>query len=346
MLESKHLCLTENLVGEILIEDVFDDEGNIIMSKNSVINEYAFQTLLKTKVDKVKIYPSIKENFTVSRNKPELCYKESIIEMQKIMARLATGEGISLNRLDMVSSSLSLEINKNNQIIGNIGRIKDKDEYTYNHSINVAIYSAFIGKLIGLDEEENIELIQASLLHDIGKSKVPKEILNKKGRLTEEEFIIVKKHTTDGYIMSKRISCLTEDVREAILYHHEREDGSGYPHGVKGHKINIYAKIISIADVYDALTSERVYKDKSSPFDAIKEFYRMGIQKFSRPILAIFFKNVVQFYVNCRVKLNDGTIGKIEFVHPQNITGPIVNVEGNYINLSQDNSLKIEEIVE
>lgn len=270
---------------------------------------------------------------------------ESIMEMQEIMIRLAMGKKASPDRLYRVSKYLSIEVNKNSKMIGHVSNIKDKDEYTYNHSINVAIYSAFIGKLLSLKEQEIIELIQASLLHDIGKYKVPGEILNKKGKLTKEEFAIVKKHTIDGYNMSKNISCLTEDVRKAILFHHEREDGSGYPYGIKGNNINIYAKIIAISDVYDALTSERVYKKKSTPFDAIEEFYRIGSHKFNKYILNLFFKNIIHFYINSKVKLNDGTIGKIEFIYPTNPLKIIINIDGNYINLFEYNSAKIEEIV-
>ena len=259
------------------------------------------------------------------------------------MTRLAARKGVNPTRFDIFCESLSMEVNNNVQTIGHVERIKD--EYTYNHSINVAIYSVFIGNLLGLRKDEMKELSQAALLHDIGKSKVPGEILNKKGKLTEKEFEIVKRHALDGYIMSKRISCLTEEVREAILYHHEREDGSGYPFGYKGNKINLYGKIIAIADVYDALTSERVYKEKRTPFDAIEEFYRMGIYKFSMPLLSIFFKNIVQFYVNSKVRLNDGSVGRIEFVHPKYITKPIVNVNNRYLNLFEDDSIKIEEVV-
>lgn len=261
------------------------------------------------------------------------------------MTRLATGKSIPITRLDVISESLFIEVNENSQMIGHIERIRDKDEYIYNHSVNVAIYSVFIGNLLGLSKQEIKELSQAALLHDIGKTKVPKEILNKKGKLTEEEFEIVKRHSAEGYRMSKEILCLTEDVREGILNHHEREDGSGYPFATKGSKINLHGKIIAIADVYDALTSERVYKEKSTPFDAIEEFYRMGIHKFSKPILIIFFKNIVQFYVNSKVRLNNGKIGRIDFVHPKNITRPIINVDGYYLNLWKEDSLKIEEMV-
>ncbi|MCF6464481.1 HD-GYP domain-containing protein [Clostridium sp. Cult2] len=344
-METKPLFLTEKVIDEILIEDIFDDEGNILMGKNAIINEYAFHFLAKSKVKRVPIYPSMKDNYSSGSFNLPLFHKENILALQDIVTRLAAGRGVDPNELGRVSETLSLEVNRNRQMIGQTGRIKDTDEYTYNHSINVAIYSLYIGKLIGLDNERIKELCQAALLHDIGKANVPKNILNKKGKLTEEEFRIVKKHTIDGYLLSKRIPFLKEEVREAILSHHEREDGSGYPRGIKGRKINLYARILAIADVYDALTSERVYKEKSTPFEAIEEFYNMGINKFSKPILNIFFKNTFQLYVNSKVKLTDGRIGRIQFIHPKKPTKPVIRVDGEHINLSKCLFLKIEEVI-
>ncbi|WP_325225265.1 HD-GYP domain-containing protein [Schnuerera sp.] len=338
------ICLTENAIDEILIKDIYDDEGNLLIGRNAIINEYVLNILEKSKIKQVPIYPTKEDDHLVPYIDLSLGHKENILTMKKIATRLVAGKGVNSNILGSISKNLSIEVN-DSQMIGETDRIRDTDEYTYNHSINVAIYSAYIGKLIRLDKERINELCQAALLHDIGKSKVPKDILNKKGRLTEEEFKVVKKHTIDGYILSKGLSFLKEEVREAILNHHEREDGSGYPRGIKGREINLYGKILAIADVYDALTSERVYKKKSTPFDAIEEFHKMGIHKFSIPLLKIFFKNISQFYVNSKVRLSDGMVGIIQFVHPENITKPIIKVQDKNINLSKNESLKIEEII-
>jgi len=345
-LENKSICVTENALDEILIEDIFDNKGNILIAKNAIMNKYSVELLSRSNIKEIYVYPSKEESRLSKNNNFPLIYKENILAMQKIARRLAAGKGVAPDDLGEMSKILSIEINKNSKMIGHTGRIKDTDEYTYNHSVNVAIYSVYIGRLLGLDDGRLRELCQAALLHDIGKAKVPKDILNKKGKLTKEEFSIVKKHTIDGYVLSKGMSFLTEEVRDAILCHHEREDGSGYPYGIKGRKINLYAKILAITDVYDALTSERAYKKKSTPFDAIEEFYNMGINKFSRPILNIFLKNISQLYVNSKVILNDGRVGKIEFIPPKDLIFPIINIHGEYIDLSTNPSLKIIGIVE
>ena len=189
------------------------------------------------------------------------------------------------------------------------------------------------------------KVVKAGLLHDIGKYKIAPEIINKKGKLTKKEFEIIKTHSEIGYEMSKSIPNIDEDVRQAILSHHEREDGSGYPRGLKGDKINLYAKILAIADVYDALTSERVYKDKSTPFEAIEEFRKMGLYSFDTKILNIFFNSIIQYYVNSKVKTNIGEVGEIVFIPPDNITKPVIRLQNSYVELSRNSNIKIVEIV-
>ena len=129
---------------------------------------------------------------------------------------------------------------------------KDFDEYTYTHSLNVALYAMLIGKWLRLDNNSIKNVIKAGVLHDIGKTKVPIEILNKKARLSDEEFDIIKKHTFYGYDLVRSTDCVSDEVCEAVLLHHEREDKSGYPYGIGGRQLGLYAKIVAVADVYDA----------------------------------------------------------------------------------------------
>mgnify|MGYP001220141065 CR=1 FL=1 len=345
ILKHNLLYLTEDLKKEIILEDIFDEKGNILVGKGTLINEYTLDILKKSNVKKVLVYPSKKRCINIPCNKTALEYKECRLVLQDIIIKMAVGKGVNPNAIDCIFESLSKEINHNREMIGYTNNIKDNDEYTYNHSVNVAVYSLFIGSLLDLNKEELRELCQAALLHDLGKSNIPNEILNKKGKLTKEEFELVKKHPLDGYKLSKEMPFLSEKVRYGILCHHEREDGSGYPYGIKGEEINLYAKIIAIGDVYDALTSERVYKEKSTPFEAIEEFYNMGFEKFDTNILNLFLKNIVQLYVNSKVELSNGRVGKIKFIHPNKITQPVVKIDGDYLKLWEDNYLKIEEIV-
>jgi HD-GYP domain-containing protein (c-di-GMP phosphodiesterase class II) len=145
-----------------------------------------------------------------------------------------------------------------------------RDYYTHTHSINVAIYALALGENIGLKEGQLLELGEAALLHDLGKTKVSSAIINKKGKLTESEYDEAKKHSEYGYTLGVKIGIKNEAILLGIKHHHERMDGSGYPMHIKGENIPLYARIICLCDIFDALTSRRTYKEPMNTFDAFK----------------------------------------------------------------------------
>lgn len=144
------------------------------------------------------------------------------------------------------------------------------DYYTHTHSINVAIYSLSLGSYLGLPEERLRELGEAALLHDLGKSKIDTNIINKKGTLTESEFEEIKKHPLLGYTLGLKLGIKNRNVLQGIRHHHEKMDGSGYPFGMRGESIPLFARIIGACDIFDALTSRRSYKEPMSTFDTLK----------------------------------------------------------------------------
>lgn len=345
ILAYKYMKLSECSNGEILSENLYDLEGSILVSKNSTINPYIAERLEEYKVDKVPVYISKEELSKRQIRNFKGLYKESVMTLKTIMNNLAIGKVVVPEKIREISDALYEYIDKGGISIEYIFEIKTKDKYTYNHSINVALYALLIGEWLGCSEEEKKNIIKAGLLHDIGKSRIPSEILNKKGKLTKEEFDIVKTHTTIGYTMAKDILSIDENVRQAILSHHERIDGSGYPQGLKGDEINSYAKILAIADVYDALISKRVYKEKSTPFEAVEELKRIGAYSFDVNILKVFFDNIVNYYLGSKVKISDGHIGEIVFIPPNNITCPVVKLGNTYVDLAKEEDLKILEMV-
>lgn len=330
---------------EVLSEDIYDLEGSVLVSKNASITPYIIEKLESSRIMSVPVYPSIDETSGTNDLNFNGVYKEGVLALKEIINCLVIGEDIASEQIKEISNTLYEEIQNNNLILDQIKKFKSENKYTYNHSVNVALYSLLIGKWIGLNEMEMKKVVKAGLLHDIGKSKIPPEIISKKGKLTKKEFETIKTHSEIGYEMSKAIPNIDEDVRQAILSHHEREDGSGYPRGLKGEEINIYAKILAIADVYDALTSERVYKDKSTPFEAIEEFHKMGLRSFDLKILNIFFKSIIQYYVNSKVRTNIGEVGEIVFIPPNDITKPVIRLQNSYVELSRNSNIKIVEIV-
>jgi putative nucleotidyltransferase with HDIG domain len=267
--------------------------------------------------------------------------------IKSIINDLAAGRGIDNEKVHEISDSLYENMYSNIAVTECLNKIKVVDEYTYSHCINVSLYSMLIGKWLELPESEIKLLMLAGILHDVGKSKIPIEILNKKGPLTQEEFEVIKNHPLYGFEIIKDNTGINKKVKEAVLMHHEKENGTGYPFGIKSVSISGFAKIVSIADAFDALTSERVYKKRQTPFDTFGEFERIGIGEghYDPIILLKFIHNISQYYVGSRVRMSTGKFGEIVYVPPHNISNPVVKVDGSYIDLSAQRGMKIIEML-
>lgn len=337
--------------GYEIADDVFNISGSLIISKNTIINAALRKKLVDMKVDRLAVCK--KEKLLSTIDNPKLCitlfkknYQTSVNAVKTIINDLATGRELDNEKVNEISSSLYENMNSNYAVIDCLNKIKVADEYTYSHSINVSLYSMLIGKWIGLSEDEIKLLIIAGILHDVGKSKIPLYILNKKGTLTHEEFEAIKMHPLLGFEIIKENKDINKKVKDAVLMHHEKENGTGYPFGIKGVSISNFAKIISIADVFDALTSERVYKKRQTPFDTIKEFERMVGEGLYDPVILLkFIHNISQYYVGSRVRMNTGKFGEIVYVPLHNISNPVVRVEGSFIDLSTQKDMKIIEML-
>lgn len=227
-------------------------------------------------------------------------------------------------------------------VVNHLQMAPREDDYTFHHSINVAVMSGVLGKWLGYNSEEVKELILAGLLHDIGKTQVPLEILNKPGKLTPEEMQVMRSHSTLGYQLVRSIQQVTPAVSYAVLQHHERMDGSGYPLQVKADKIHPYARIVAVADIYDAMTSDRVYTNKTSPFSVAEMLVQEMFNKLDPNICTIFLNNVRDFFLGSIVKLSDGR--KAEVIYLGQFTGsrPVVRTdEGEFIDLEKRKDIGI-----
>lgn len=204
--------------------------------------------------------------------------------------------------------------------------LKTFDSYTYQHSVNVAVLATIVGMGMGFSEEKLKELCIAGMFHDMGKRMVPPEILNKPAKLTAEEYEIIKMHPQKSYDMLADRFELSSDVRMGVLCHHENEDGSGYPRGLKGKKINIFAKILHVVDVYDALTSKRSYKKAYACSEAL-EYLMGGIEKlFDKKTVDVFMQYVPIYPKGMQVLLSDGRKGVIVRNNCLSILRPVVRM--------------------
>ncbi|HQU15158.1 MAG: hypothetical protein B7Z66_05925 [Chromatiales bacterium 21-64-14] len=190
-------------------------------------------------------------------------------------------------------------------------QLKSRDEYTSLHCLNVSILTLAYGRQLGLSKEALYEVGLGALLHDIGKMRVPLEILNKPGRLNPEEFAVVKTHAGAGHEILRVHSGLPDSVLDVVYGHHERRDGSGYPRNLRGDQIGLYSRMVAIVDVYDAVTSDRVYHDAASPVETLKWMYESREKLFDPWLMEQFIQCVGIFPVGSVVEMTTGEVGVV-----------------------------------
>lgn len=237
-------------------------------------------------------------------------------------------DGGTVNKEELLSKTISLVSPKQTtlDVFDMLHNMRQVNDSTYAHSLNVAIISRIIGKWLHFSNEELDTLTFAGLLHDIGKTKIPDEVLNKDGKLTDEEFQMIRNHPKYGYDILKS-QPLNSHIKKAALMHHERCDGSGYPMGLTMEEIDDYALIIAIADVYDAMTAARSYRAPLCPFEVIAEFEKDGLQKYKPKYILTFLENIANAYQNNRVMLSDGTSARIVLLNHRRLSKPLVQLD-------------------
>lgn len=337
--------------GDIVAEDIINDYGATVVVRGTLLNPYIIYKLIGHGIKEVYIFDSSNGESLEPLNNLEFIvfrekYSKNINAMKKIINELAMGKGLDQSLVESVSNAICSEVTQTGSVLKFLQTLKALDEYTYTHCINTAFYAMLIGKWMGFSEKRIKKLIQSGLLHDIGKVNIPLEILNKKGSLTKEEFENIKKHTIWGYGIVQEADDVDPEVKKAILLHHERVDRSGYPFSASPDCVGVYAKVIAVADVYDAMTSERIYKKRVTPFNVFEMFKTEGMGMFDTSVLSAFLKGIAPYYTGIDVVLNTGDIGKVVYIPPQEIINPVILTKGNYIDLSRNSSLKILKIVQ
>ena len=222
--------------------------------------------------------------------------------------------------------------------------LRQYDDATYIHCVNVSLISNVLGQWLKFSDEDLKLLTVAGLLHDVGKIMIPDQIITKPSKLTDYEYTIVQTHPMEGFKLLKNLN-LDIHIKNAVLMHHERCDGSGYPLHLSADQIDPFAKIVAIADVYDAMTSARVYRGPLCPFVAISLFESEGLQKYDTKAIITFLTNIVNTYLLNRVRLNNGLEGDIVYINRDHLAKPTIRVGSKYIDLSQNPDLYIEAII-
>ena len=349
--------------GMITADDVFSPSGQLIIPKNTTLNPRLISRLKLYNVKKISVIITsdlAKElNDLAEKNKPlnpektthgfkqfNRTYQDMANDLEAAFQTVIEHPSDAFDPSPIIDQIMELAktVSSTLHLMNTLQLLREYEDTVFIHSISVALIAHTIATQQNFTQEDLRTLIFACAFHDIGKLKIPSEILYKPGRLTDDEYAIVKKHTKIGYdILNK--ARFPEEIALSALLHHERCDGSGYPQGVLSEQIPKFAKIIAIADVYDAMTARRSYRKEICSFDVIADFEDKGYQKYDVTYLLPFLTGIAQSHLNNKVRLSNSLIGTIVMINQHKLSKPVVNLDGTFFDLSKQKDITILELL-
>ena len=345
-------------VGMVVAADIYSTNDQLIVTKGTRLDErmitrlrfyniyglYVFNGDPDERIHKEDSYIEMLRS-TPEFKKFNRTYVQPVDKIENSFRNIVSGEGeYNIEKLMEETERILKEGRSGIHIFEMLHGIRDYDDITYVHSLNVSLICSIFAGWLRMSKDETKVLTQAGLLHDIGKMLVPKHIISKPSRYTQDEFDEMKMHTINGYQVLKDMN-LDIRVKYAALMHHERCDGTGYPNGFKSNQIEEFSKIVAIADVYDAMTSNRTYRNAICPFDVVENFERDGFLKFDPGYLLVFLERIIQSYLHNAVRLNDGREGEVVMINKLSLSRPVIRCGSTFIDLSKEPKLYIEAVL-
>lgn len=318
---------------------------HIFAEKNTILTDKAIE-YLKRQAETLTVLVEaehVKRPLTRWERMVRHNYEKSVEQAKKVFDLARTSSHVPISDLVELTSITVNDLIKENYVLQSLKALNNHDEYTYYHSINVGALCGVLGKWLKYDKEMLFMLVLGGILHDIGKTKVPLEILNKPGKLTNEEMEIMKKHPVFGYEMLKDVYNIPYNVKLSALQHHEKINGTGYPFALQESKISDFAKIVAVADTYDAVTSNRAYKEAQSPFALIEIFQQEMFIRLDSKICWPMLSQIKTSLVGRQVIVEDGRRGKIVFIGTQSSDDMIIQTEDDELltlNLKEHKNFK------
>lgn len=305
----RKIAIAEIKPGMKLAKTIYrSDDGRILLSAESELKEWHIRRLVEYNYESVVVFDNEAEFQEEIALKPikEETREKAVILLKQSVKHIKTEGTLDSEDLTEVIQEIIEYILSDPRIVYNMITIRNHDNYTFSHSVNVCVIATLIGTVMGYDRN-NLEILGiGAMLHDIGKVKIAAQLLNKKIQLEPYEFDMMKAHTVEGYELLKQSVHISFLPAHVALQHHEREDGSGYPKGLTGKDIHQFAKIVAVADVFDAMTSNRVYKPASPAYLAYQEIADKVGTKYHRSVVEAFIKIITPYPKGSVWQLSNG----------------------------------------
>ena len=342
--------------GMILARTLHSYDGNILLNSGIILKNSYITKLKDLGIRELYVEDEISRDIVLNDVISEETRFEARINIKNAMKSIRYGKSFDVMPVRNSVCKMIDELMDMKDAMVNLQDLKSNDQYTFSHSVNVCVLSLITGISMKYDEGKLRELGIGAMLHDVGKTKIPGEILNKPGSLTAEEFDTIKKHTHYGYELLKKSKALSTYASYIALTHHERYNGEGYPLGLRGEEIHEFSRIVSITDVYDAMTSDRVYKKRANINEAVEYLVGMGDHQFDYNIVRGFIEHITIYPPGTCVLLNSGEKAIVMDVNKKYPNRPIIRIladrEGQVprvpveIDLTKYNTLLVSEIID
>ncbi|WP_313637462.1 HD-GYP domain-containing protein [Paenibacillus sp.] len=333
----------ESFIGKQLVANLFNDKGVFVLPALTLLNAEHIRLISQHKI----ILESHDVVHLDSAEFFQLAIDDCTAAIENIFEQIRHNKNKRIPMLEVRNEVIPFiqQVSEKNDFYGVLAALQSKDDYTYRHNVAVGILSTLLGKWLKLKPEDLSMLTIAATLHDIGKMRIPDELLTRPGPLTDEEYQLMKKHTTYGYEMIRDTIGTNHLQALVALQHHERMDGSGYPFGVLGNRITDFSKIVAVADVFHAMTSDRFYRKASPLYEVLLQMEESVFGKLDPYICRVFINKLMQSMIGNEVELTDGRTGKIIMILTTDPLRPLVNIDDDFIDLSKHRSLGIVRVI-
>ncbi|MBC9783941.1 HD-GYP domain-containing protein [Heliobacterium chlorum] len=307
--------------GFIVAKDVYIEDGRVLLARGVTLTPMFIERLKQFGIDSVFVMDQYSRVDVY-----ETIIDSTMLLVNRTLRKYVRPNGLNKGFEDAMFTveSIFTEILQNRTVLNLLTDLRSIEDHTYTHCVHVSVLSLIVGISMSLSKTQLLVLGTGGLLHDIGKTSIPPEVLLKKDPLTPEEFKLIRNHVNFGANILRSIPNIHPDVIEIAYQHHERYNGSGYPQGLTFHNVNESAKIVAVADVFDALTENRAYRKQHSPHEALEFLLGSGNYFFDAKTVRHFVENISIYRLGSLVKLSDGQIGMVTNISKYISARPII----------------------